>query len=247
MKNSFIRHNTSKKILKDGDFIIERTSQKNFSQQLSFKIEKKAKVTYLLIVDKPVDLEVKRNWHLTANSSLQSYRLFLKDGYSSAWHFQHEIGDRARLISRSLLIAMTDENFKLNAIYNFSGQASFGRINIDALLAGKSRLNSIADVNVLPTAQQSDTRVDMTLRLENNEAKGEMTPGLNIAANDVKVGHSAGTFRLKAEDLFYLRSRGLSLENIRRLFILSLAQSFAAGLNNKKIKSEVLSLITNNL
>ncbi len=247
MKNNFLRQNINKKILKDGDFIIERTSQKNFSQQLFFQVEKKAKVTYLLIVDKPVDLEVKRNWHLTANSSLQSYRLFLKDGYSSAWHFQHEIGDRARLISRSLLIAMTDENFKLNSIYNFSGQASFGRINIDALLAGKSRLNSIADVNVMPTAQQSDTRVDMTLRLESNQAKGEMTPGLNIAANDVKAGHSAGTFRLKAEDLFYLRSRGLSLENIRRLFILSLAQSFVAGLNNKKIKSEVLSLITNNL
>lgn len=247
MHKNITNKNTEERVLKDGDFIIERTSQKDFSQALSFQVEQGAKISYLLIVDEPYDLEVERKWHLGANSSLQSYRLFLKDKNHQVWNFQHEIGEKAHLNSRSLLIGMTDEQFNLNSLYNFLGHASFGRVNIDSLLTGTAQLNCASDVNVLPSAQQSDTRVDITLRLEGDEAKGEMTPGLNISANDVKAGHSAGTFRLKEEDLFYLRSRGLSVSQIRRLFILSLAQSFVTDLPDAKIKEEVLTLITNNL
>jgi Fe-S cluster assembly scaffold protein SufB len=240
-------HKIEKKVLRDGDFIIERTSEKDFSKNLAFEVEEGAQVAYLLIVDKALDLEVLRDWHLATGSSLSSYRLFLKDKNQKTWHFQHEIGEKARLNSRSLLIGLETEKFNLNSSYNFLGRASFGRVNIDSLLTGSSQLNCTADVNVLPSAQQSDTRVDMTLRLESDEAKGEMTPGLNIAANDVKAGHSAGTFRLRAEDLFYLRSRGLSAEKIRRLFILSLAKSFVVGISDDKIREEVLALITRQL
>ncbi|MDX9779029.1 MAG: SufD family Fe-S cluster assembly protein [Patescibacteria group bacterium] len=247
MHNNKLNNKIEKRVLKDGDFIIERTSQKDFAQALSFQIEEGAKVSYLLIVDEAFDLAVTRQWDLQNNSSLDSRRLFLQDKAHQTWSFQHEIGSKAVLNSRSLLIGMTDEQFNLNSVYNFSGQASFGRVNIDSLLTSKAQLNCVADVNVLPTAQQSDTRVDMTLRLESDEAKGEMTPGLNIAANDVKAGHSAGTFRLKEEDLFYLRSRGLSAQQIRNLFILSLAQSFAADLKDVKLKEELLALINNYL
>ena len=247
MNNNKLNKKIKTRVLKDGDFIIERTSQKDFAQTLAFQIEAEAKVSYLLIVDEAFDLAVRRQWDLQNNSSLDSRRLFLQDKAHQTWSFQHEIGSKAVLNSRSLLIGMTDEQFNLSSVYNFSGQASFGRVNIDSLLTAKAQLNCVADVNVLPTAQQSDTRVDMTLRLESDEAKGEMTPGLNIAANDVKAGHSAGTFRLKDEDLFYLRSRGLSTQQIRNLFILSLAQSFAADLKDVKLKEELLALINNYL
>ena len=247
MNKNTTNNKIEQRILKDGDFVIERTSQKDFSKSLSFQIEQGAKVQYLLIVDAPYDLAVERYWNLAANSSLRSYRLFLKDKSHQVWNFKHEIGEKACLNSRSLLIGVKDEQFNLNSVYNFSGRSSYGRINIDSLLTGTSQLNCTADVNVLPSAQKSDTRVDMTLRLESDDAKGEMTPGLNISANDVKAGHSAGTFRLKEEDLFYLRSRGLSVLEIRRLFILSLANSFVAGIEDAKIKEEVLGLITNNL
>lgn len=236
-----------KRILKSNDFIIERTSQKDLSQQLHFYVEKGINIKYLLIVDEPYDSEMFRGWNLKDGSSLQSYRLFLKNIDNKIYNFQHEIAKQARLNSRSLFIGTSNEKFNLKSVYNFLGLASFGRVNIDAFLTGEAQLNCSADINVLPKAQKSDTRVDMTLRLESDGAEGEIIPGLNIAANDVKAGHSAGTFRLKAEDLFYLRSRGLSVLQIRRLFILSLANSFVAGIEDLKIKEEVLTLITNNL
>lgn len=225
------------------DFLIEKTSDKNFKLNNSFKISKDKNLEYVLIVDKDLSQEVKRSFVLENGANLNSYRLFLNSKEESKFKFEHEIKEGAKIDSRSLVIGLNEEKFSLKADYNFSGRNSFGRIQVNALLLKRAKLYSASDVNILPSAQKSDTRVDMTLRLEGKEAKGEVIPGLNIAANDVKAGHSAGTFRLKLEDLFYLRSRGLSLDKIRRLFVLALANNFVESLKNKNIKEELLKII----
>ena len=101
-------------------------------------------------------------------------------------------------------------------------------------------------MNVSPVAQKSDTRVDMRLYLE-GKARGQVIPGLNIAANDVKAGHSASTFKLAPEDLFYLQSRGLSPADIKKMLSLSLAKNFIHGFPDEALSKEVLDLISVNL
>ncbi len=247
LKNLSISTESEKYILKDGDFLIERSSQKDFLNKRYFEVESGANVSYLMIVDFPIKDEVLRDWELKSYSKLKSYRLFMNDKSHKTWFFNHNIAEGAKIESRSLVLALKKEKVNLKAIYNFIGRASFGRINSEALIAGEAEVNFHSDVNVLKTAQQSDTRVDMTLRLENTQARGEMIPSLNISANDVKAGHSAGTFRLKDEDLFYLRSRGLSQEQIRHLFINSLANNFVLALNDNELKEEIITLINNSL
>lgn len=239
--------NIEKYLLKDGDFLVERSSQKDFLSQRTFELEANAKATYLLIVDETIAGKVFRDWTLNNNSQLKSYRLFLKDQHHKQWSFQHEIKEGAKIDSHSLVLALAKEKLDLESIYNFSGYASFGRIKIDSLLAQESELKFYSDVNVLPSAQKSDTRVDMTVRLEGKGVKSEIIPGLNIAANDVKAGHSAGTFRLKVEDLFYLRSRGLNEEQIRFLFVAYLSKSFVTDIDNEQLKEELVELINNSL
>lgn len=229
------------------NFIIEKTSDKNFKLNLSFKIEKNKSLQYLLIVDKNISSSASRSFVLEAGAELSSYQLFLKAQKENSFNFNHEIKERAKITSRSLVIGLKKEDFSLKADYNFSGPASFGRIKTEALLANQAKLFAEANVNVLATAQKSDTRVDMSLMLEGQGVRGEVIPGLNISANDVKAGHSAGTFKLKPEELFYLRSRGLSPEEIRRLFILSLAHNFTSGLEVEKIKTELIKIINKSL
>jgi Fe-S cluster assembly protein SufD len=87
----------------------------------------------------------------------------------------------------------------------------------------------------------------MRLRLIGPESRGQLLPGLNIAANDVKAGHSASTFQLSAEDMFYLRSRGLSLDNIQKLFALAMGNKFVTDLSDDNLKTELLNLISTRL
>jgi len=229
------------------EILIERTSDKNFKLNRSFKVEKNKTLEYLLIVDKNIFHSASRSFILETGAELNSHRLFLKVKEGEVFNFNHEIKTGAKIDSRSLLIGLKKENFSLKADYNFSGEKSFGRIKTEALLANQAKLFAEANVNVLKAAQKSDTRVDMSLILEGPGVRGEVIPGLNISANDVKASHSAGTFRLKAEELFYLRSRGLSPEEIRRLFILSLANNFTTGLSDKKIKEDIIKLIKKSL
>lgn len=233
--------------IKDGDFLIERTSQTDFQLERFFDLESGAKANYLIIVDSPVKGELLREWTLNNSSELKSHRLFLSDQNDRKWCFNHDIGEGARVDSRSLVLAIKEEKMNLESVYNFAGYYSYGRIKIDSLLAGKAELKFYSDVNVLPSAQKSDTRVDMSLRLSGEAVRSEMIPGLNIAANDVKAGHSAGTFRLKAEDLFYLRSRGLSELEIQALFIAYLSKSFVADFDDENLKAELVKLINESL
>ena len=250
MKKNLLNLNTNNKekyLLKDGEFFIERASQQDFLFEKNFLLESGVKANYLLIVDKEIDEPMSRDWILNDHSQLKSYRLFLKGRNSHKLAFRHNINEAARIDSRSLVLAINEEKLNLESIYNFSGYSSFGRVKVDALLAGKAELKFHSDINVLPSAQKSDTRVDMTLKLENDGVRGEIIPGLNIAANDVKAGHSAGTFRLKTEDLFYLRSRGLNKVEIRDLFVSYLSKSFVAGIKDNKLKEELIQLIYNSL
>ena len=55
--------------------------------------------------------------------------------------------------------------------------------------------------------------------LLSNDAKVDTKPELKIFANDVKCKHGATIGQISPEALFYLRSRGIGLEEARRLLI----------------------------
>jgi Fe-S cluster assembly protein SufD len=74
-------------------------------------------------------------------------------------------------------------------------------------------------VRVEPGAVGADGyQANRTLMLS-DQAKAESIPGLEILADDVHCSHGVSIGELDAEEIFYLRSRGISLEDSRRLLI----------------------------
>lgn len=242
MKKNIIK----KEILTD-TLVLEKSSAKKFISNRSFSVKANSRANYILVADSSFLNDVNLSFILEKNSSLNIYYLFLSSTADNIWNFKHQIKEGAKINSRFLVLGAKKQNFPIQADFNFSDQKSFGRINLDSLLMDQSVLNSTFNVNVLPLAQKSDTRVDMILRLEGEEAKGSVTPGLNISANDVKAGHSAGTFKLKPEESFYLNSRGLNKKQIRQLFIMNLSDKFTKDIYDKKIVKEIKALIKSNL
>lgn len=226
--------------------LLEQWSKQAILSERSFTVAPGAEVSYLMIVNQASDLEIiNRSWSIGKDAKVNLYYLFLQP-LKAEIKLNHDIAEGAQLISNSLILGKGDDFWKLAADYNFQGPNNFGRVKIDANLQDESHLSYDANINVLPLAQKSDTRVDMRLYLDQT-ARGQLIPGLNIAANDVKAGHSASTFQLSAEDLFYLRSRGLSLLDIKKLLGLSLAKNFIQGLSDEKMRAEIITLIENNL
>jgi Fe-S cluster assembly protein SufD len=74
-------------------------------------------------------------------------------------------------------------------------------------------------IRVDPGAQQTDAFQESRNLLLTKQAHADAIPGLEIEANDVRCTHAAAVAQIDADQLYYLRSRGLPDESARQLVI----------------------------
>jgi Fe-S cluster assembly protein SufD len=74
-------------------------------------------------------------------------------------------------------------------------------------------------IRVDPGAQQTDAFQESRNLLLSTQAHADAIPGLEIEADDVRCTHAAAVAQVDAEQLFYLRSRGLPEQAAQRLII----------------------------
>ncbi len=87
------------------------------------------------------------------------------------------------------------------------------------ILDGRSSTVWSGMIKVDPGAQQIDAFQESRNLLLTKKAHADSIPGLEILANDVRCTHAAAIAQIDPEQLYYLRSRGLSLERAKRLVI----------------------------
>jgi Fe-S cluster assembly protein SufD len=87
------------------------------------------------------------------------------------------------------------------------------------ILDGRSSTVWSGMIKVDPGAQQIDAFQESRNLLLTKKAHADSIPGLEILANDVRCTHAAAIAQIDPEQLYYLRSRGLSLDNAKRLVI----------------------------
>jgi len=87
------------------------------------------------------------------------------------------------------------------------------------ILDGRSSTVWSGMIKVDPGSQQIDAFQESRNLLLTKTAHADSIPGLEILANDVRCTHAAAIAQIDPEQLFYLRSRGLTLEEAKRLVI----------------------------
>jgi Fe-S cluster assembly protein SufD len=93
------------------------------------------------------------------------------------------------------------------------------RQHFKSVLRDKSRFSFEGKILVRPEAQKTEAYQLSNALLLSDEATVYAKPNLEIFADDVKASHGATVGQLDEEQLFYLRSRGLSLEQAREWLI----------------------------
>ena len=74
-------------------------------------------------------------------------------------------------------------------------------------------------IRVDPEAQRTDAFQESRNLLLSDRAHADAIPGLEIEADDVRCTHAAAVAQVDAEQLYYLRSRGLAEADAKRLVI----------------------------
>lgn len=86
-------------------------------------------------------------------------------------------------------------------------------------LKEKSRSVWQGMIKVLPGAQRTDGYQANRNLILDKTARADSIPGLEIEADDVRCTHGATVSQLDADEVFYVRSRGLSLQDAQRLIV----------------------------
>jgi len=111
--------------------------------------------------------------------------------------------------------------FHLDVEHRAPGCAS--REHFKGLLTGKGRAVLDGRIYVAKHAQQTDAHLKNANLLLSRQAEVDTKPQLEIHADNVKCSHGASVGQIEPEQLFYLRSRGISAEAAQRM----LCQGFA--------------------
>ena len=94
-------------------------------------------------------------------------------------------------------------------------------------------------IRVDPGAQQTDAFQESRNLLLSKSAHADAIPGLEIEANDVRCTHAAAVAQIDPEQLHYLRSHGLSVEQAKRLIIEGFLEALVERLEPGPVRAAV--------
>jgi Fe-S cluster assembly protein SufD len=115
------------------------------------------------------------------------------------------------------------------------------------ILADRSSAVWRGMIKVDPGAQRTDAFQESRNLLLSKRAHADAIPGLEILANDVRCTHAAAIAQIDREQLFYLRSHGLSEANAQRLVIEGFLQALVERLEAGPVREAVGSALERRL
>jgi Fe-S cluster assembly protein SufD len=136
-----------------------------------------------------------------------------------------EEGSEAKLYALSRLDAKRRHG--IASLVEHVAPHSVSHQQFHAILYGESRSHIEGKIYVHPHAMQTESYQLSRALLLSNAATLSFSPNLEVLADDVKASHGASIGQLDEESLFYLRSRGLPVEEARRHLLEAFVQEVA--------------------
>jgi Fe-S cluster assembly protein SufD len=111
------------------------------------------------------------------------------------------------------------------------------------ILDGRARGVFNGRIRVRPDAQKTDAKQTNKTLLLSDDAQVNTKPQLEIFANDVKCTHGATVGQLSEDALFYLRTRGIGIEDARSLLVRAFATDVTSRIALEPVRLELERLL----
>ena len=129
----------------------------------------------------------------------------------------------------------------------------YSRQLFKGIAGGSSRVDFYGKIIVAQDAQRTEAYQENHNLLLSDLAKVDTKPQLEIYADDVKCSHGATIGRLNEEEQFYMRSRGISLEDAKVLQMISFIAPVFENIHDEaqrealasELESDIRNLIRN--
>ena len=115
------------------------------------------------------------------------------------------------------------------------------------IAGGKSRVDFYGKIIVAKDAQRTEAYQENHNILLSDDAKVDTKPQLEIYADDVKCSHGATIGRLNEEEQFYMRSRGITLEDAKVLQMISFIAPVLENIDDESQRETIASELESNI
>lgn len=130
-------------------------------------------------------------------------------------------GEGAMVKLSGIYVCCTDETVNITVDLNHKTGHCTSTQLFKGIAGGHARAGFHGKIVVAQDAQKTEAYQANHNLLLSEEARIDTKPQLEIYADDVKCSHGATIGRLNEEEQFYMRSRGISIEEARLLQMIS--------------------------
>ncbi|MGM9735386.1 MAG: SufD family Fe-S cluster assembly protein [Candidatus Cryptobacteroides sp.] len=115
------------------------------------------------------------------------------------------------------------------------------------IASGSSKVDFYGKIVVKQDAQKTEAYQENHNLLLSEDAKVNTKPQLEIYADDVKCSHGATVGKLNEDEQFYMRSRGITLEDAKILQMISFLSPVMEHVADGSLREEIASATENSL
>ena len=152
------------------------------------------------------------------------------------------VGPGAEAHIKALYLCKADEKVRFRIVMHHQAPGCRSTQLINGIAGGQADVRFDGTIVVAPDAQQTEAYQENHNIVLTEEAKVVTKPKLEIYADDVKCSHGATVGQLNADELFYMRSRGIPEAEARTLQMLSFLSPVIPAGREEEIEAAVRSL-----
>lgn len=166
-------------------------------------------------------------------------------GGNQARHESHSrlLGPGAHSEMLALTVANGEREYDQRTLQTHVSPHTTSNLLYKNALLDKAKTIFSGLIVVDPDAQKTDAYQSNRNLMLSDEAEADSLPGLEIEANDVRCTHGATSARIDADQLYYLRSRGIPEKRANELLVFGFFEEVLNKLDDDALHAALSSLI----
>jgi Fe-S cluster assembly protein SufD len=177
------------------------------------------------------------------DASAMSLNLHLGAKYSRFESLSQLIGEGARSDLLAVAVATNEQEFDARTLQDHISPHTASDLLYKNALDDRARCTFGGLIRVEPHAHFTDAYQKVRNLLLSDDSEANSMPGLEILADNVRCTHGATSGQIDADELFYLRSRGIPIKAAQRLIVTGFLNEVIKRLDQPAIAAHLNLLI----
>ena len=143
----------------------------------------------------------------------------------------------------NIYIGNNNNLIDMNYIYTNNECNSNNNIVVEGLLNGSSKKNFKGTIDFIKGAKEANGNVKENAIILSDNVINRSVPLLLCHEEDVKGAHGISSGKIDQEKLFYLESKGININEAKKMICMANFNKIINNINNDDIKEELIDLI----